>query len=554
MAQSGKRGRSRPTRTPVTIDLDSKDVSKETSETPADDSKASDKSATSANTPSPSEAVPPAEPVAMDSPAEEAAAAVASQASGPSDADKSDVSPSTVDAPKPVAAGSDEKSDEGVAAASGLAAVGSSSGSGSGRGLVGGLVGGAIAFAGLFGLQWAGVLPGGASTGDTQATAPAVVDNSQELISLEARVEALAGQVATLESTPPSGEASDAASAQSFAALEQRVEEIRAALSTGAGGDGAAVETLNSRVQEIEAQLSEVDGQVDTLATAVSESAQGGSEGGDPGVIAGLTETLGSVQGRLDSLEGALQSTEAAGLGEALTSLGTDIDTLRQQVTSLDEAVSSGEAQRNDLATALDSVRQTVDALSGRVSQAEETLAQSGSGETVARAVAAASLKSAIDRGLPFMPELEAFATVAGGDDVVETLRNYAPTGVPTLTQLVEQFQPVANAIVTAGQGLDENASVADRLMSSARSLVQVRPVGDVEGESAGAIAARIEARLRDGNLQAAIDEWETLPDAAKAVSQEFHEDMQARAQVDALIGGVLNDAMTATVTPATQQ
>jgi hypothetical protein len=58
--------------------------------------------------------------------------------------------------------------------------------------------------------------------------------------------------------------------------------------------------------------------------------------------------------------------------------------------------------------------------------------------------------------------------------------------------------------IVAASRGVGEDAGIGERLMASARSLVQVRPVGEVEGEEPGAIAARMEVALSEGNLDRA--------------------------------------------------
>ena len=188
-----------------------------------------------------------------------------------------------------------------------------------------------------------------------------------------------------------------------------------------------------------------------------------------------------------------------------------------------------------------------IDANEAALSEAQDRLAEGGADSTVvARAIAAAGLKSAIDRGSAFATELEAYASVAGEDETVAQLRDFAASGVPTVTQLSDGFAAVANRIVATGQGLDENASLGDRLMSSARSLVQVRPVGEAEGDTPGAIAARVETRLKDGNLEGALAEWETLPDPAKAASADFMDRVRARQTVDQLVAGALANAMSA--------
>ena len=182
-------------------------------------------------------------------------------------------------------------------------------------------------------------------------------------------------------------------------------------------------------------------------------------------------------------------------------------------------------------------------ALDARLARVEADI-DAGAGSRVAGAIAASALKSASDRGLPFMGELESYASVAGSGETVEALRAYAASGVPTQAQLVERFPAVANRIVASASGVGEDAGIGERLMASARSLVQVRPVGEVAGDDPGAIAARIEVALQRSDLGRAISEWESLPDAARTASQGFADDLKARRRLDSLITDVLGGAM----------
>ncbi len=57
---------------------------------------------------------------------------------------------------------------------------------------------------------------------------------------------------------------------------------------------------------------------------------------------------------------------------------------------------------------------------------------------------------------------------------------------------------------------------VTDRLLSSAMRLVKIRPVGEAPGDTPEAIVARMEERVKNGNLAAAVSEWNALPEASK--------------------------------------
>ena len=89
-------------------------------------------------------------------------------------------------------------------------------------------------------------------------------------------------------------------------------------------------------------------------------------------------------------------------------------------------------------------------------------------------------------------------------------------------------------------------ASVRRYLLSSALSVVKVRPVGNVEGDTPEAIIARIEDKLRNGDMKGAALEWNNLPDAGKAASAEFEKTLQARIKVEELVGGAASRSLAA--------
>ncbi|WP_018689825.1 COG4223 family protein [Ahrensia kielensis] len=253
--------------------------------------------------------------------------------------------------------------------------------------------------------------------------------------------------------------------------------------------------------------------------------------------VADLGEKVGALESNVSS----------AGTGEAgsiSVAVSEQLSALTEQLSGLEENIAQQGTKLSAVETAL---TEQINALESRVVSVEDITADGNTNAGVATAIASAGLKSAIDRGGSFMAELEAFATVSQKAEIIDGLRNYAAAGVPTINQLSDEFSSVANKIVATGQGLDENASVTERLMQSARSLVQVRPVGEVEGETPGAIAARIETRLKSSDLAGALAQWETLPEAAKNVSAAFAEKMRARQSVDELVAQALTSAMATT-------
>ncbi|MGO4564540.1 COG4223 family protein [Rhizobium sp. 2YAF20] len=182
--------------------------------------------------------------------------------------------------------------------------------------------------------------------------------------------------------------------------------------------------------------------------------------------------------------------------------------------------------------------------ISKRLDDAEKKLNEPGKDTAVARAIAAAALKAAIDRGGPFRPELDTFAGVSPDDPAVADLRNFADIGVPSRTDLIRQVPDVATTIVGVTQQPIEGQSWSERLMASAKSLVKVRPVGNVEGDSVDAIAARFEDKVKNGDLPGAVTEWNSLPPAGKAASAAFKQSVEARIRVEDLVGEALSKAI----------
>src|SRR5690606_10516762 len=95
--------------------------------------------------------------------------------------------------------------------------------------------------------------------------------------------------------------------------------------------------------------------------------------------------------------------------------------------------------------------------------------------------------------------------------------------------QLSASSDAAANAMIAASRPVDPQASVTDRLWSSMMGLVQVRPIGMVEGDGVPEIVARLDAAVQAGDYQRALGEYDALPPEAKAAGQAFSAQLRAR-------------------------
>ncbi len=166
--------------------------------------------------------------------------------------------------------------------------------------------------------------------------------------------------------------------------------------------------------------------------------------------------------------------------------------------------------------------------------------ARKANAERIVLSLQLANLKRVLDRGQPYAGELEDVKKVAGGAIDFSSLESHAGEGVANTRELTRQFQNVAYRIINADSA-KKDASVVDRLLAGAKSIVQVRRTDEAAAKSDGseAAVARIEQQLKQGNLPKALAEVQKLPDAGKAVAKGWISELEARASVDKAIAEV---------------
>lgn len=275
-----------------------------------------------------------------------------------------------------------------------------------------------------------------------------------------------------------------------------------------------------------------------------------------PGAQAGNDEQVAALEAEIETLRGEITN---AGASDDVTALRSEIEELRaasgdasateDRLAALEQAIAAvndapdAEAALAEVEQQLASAGEASTANAARLDDIEARLAKlENSGSE--RVIAASALKAAIDRGQPFMTELETYAGLDPEAAEVGELRDFAADGVATRAQIAEEAGPAAQAMVAAASGVDENAGFMDRLSSSARSLVQVRPVGMAEGDDVGSKVARLEASVRADDYERAIAEYDGLPENVQAAGADFMAKVRARHAADQLIDRALTTAL----------
>ena len=304
---------------------------------------------------------------------------------------------------------------------------------------------------------------------------------------LEAEIAALKSEIEGLKSG--AGDAVDVTGtvdglSQALDQVKADVASLRQAVESGGAGGGAGLEALNAKVAQMETRINAIGP---------------GADGATPEEIAAINEKIAGVE--------AL----AKAAGEAGSAIEGRLGALEQGLSTLTAKVDS---------------------------QAQQP--------KVALAIAASALKAAIERGSPFQPELETLAAVAPQAPGLAELRPYAEKGVATRADIIAETDAAANAMIAAANPPPANAGFFERLLSSAESLVAVRPIGAVEGPGAPETVARMEVALQAGDLAKAIAEFDTLPEPAKAAGAAFADKIRARLTVEQLADQAIAAAMQA--------
>lgn len=287
-----------------------------------------------------------------------------------------------------------------------------------------------------------------------------------------------------------------------------------------------------------------------------------------PGLPAAAARRLDDLTARLDAFDARL-----AGLAEADDALRADLRAATARLAAPDTLSAAEQealdALSADLESELSGLRERLDGLDARLDSrlggleeslsalsAERTAAAESVAGDLAALLAVLQLRDALVGSAPFATELDTLRRLAAARDdlapaaeALAPLEPFAETGIPGRVALKAAFPEVAHAVVAAeqaGAGDDWLAGVRRRLSS----LVTVRPLGAVAGESAAAIVARAEALLAEDDLAGAVAELDKLSGAPAEAAADWL--AKARARVAAQRALVeLNAAVSARLTEA---
>jgi hypothetical protein len=252
---------------------------------------------------------------------------------------------------------------------------------------------------------------------------------------------------------------------------------------------------------------------------------------------------VAALSGRLAELDKSQRS--AAELTKAsvarfegeLSQLSTEAGRLAQRLDTLKGDIEErlkGTAKAADLGTLTGSVAALArDVETLRKSEADRTASADANATRMLLALELANLKRAVDRGEGFGEELARAKKLGSVSVNLTALEPYMQEGAPTPQELAKSFRKVGDAMLEA-EALTPDATLMDRLLSGARSIVRVRKATPTADDmSLEAIISRMEAAARDGRLTDVVANAKKLPPKAALAGEDWIRKVEARQAID---------------------
>lgn len=394
--------------------------------------------------------------------------------------------------------------------------------------IVAGLIGGGVAIGGSWVLQQQGLSSSENSESGLQQ-APSI-----DMTDVLPRLEALESRISTrLENG--SGSLSGAVST-ALEAVTARVDSVESSL--------AALKASSERLDVLESNAKETETALAQLTDALASGA-GGSD-----------VALETLSGRLEALkvtQDALQSEVSALAGQG--NAKDQLEAIEQQISNLSTALGDVRTLAQSGAEKTAALEQKLDQGLSEISAELKSVAETSSPEEIARLVRRmdglaglaliARLQDEVIRGQAYtdlMPVVRSYLS----DEEAAGLEGSATDGVPTSPALLTQFDGVRDAVEQSLNRADPDASLMDRLLANAGTLVTIRSEGAKDDATPSARLARIAHHLADGDPVSAKEAWVGLEADMRASHAAFDEALTTSAEARILLQAARSRAISA--------
>ncbi len=263
---------------------------------------------------------------------------------------------------------------------------------------------------------------------------------------------------------------------------------------------------LDSRVTKIEQSAGAtvaLDARVARLEKAPPQTAAAPNNQALTDRIAALETALGDAKGRADAAFDAAQKN-----------------------TPPNAAVATGQKDIDALATRLAALEQATKGADERIARA----ASIGADKPGRLAFVALALRTAVERGDPFVTELAAVKPLVTDPAQITPLEPFAATGVPRGAALARELSQLAGPMLNAAGAAPREAGLFDRLTQGAEKLVRIRPINETPGDDPATVISRADVKAANGDLAGALADLSRLPDAVRAPAKDWMKKAEAQA------------------------
>lgn len=289
-----------------------------------------------------------------------------------------------------------------------------------------------------------------------------------------------------------------------------------------------------------------------------------------PDVVRFRIETTGQItgiDGRLNALEGRVSASDQREVGDVFQSdldglsseydkrfseIASQLDGFENRLAALekntiesaipDELVAQYQDEVKRLKDTLEAQRESLQKFMSETAETANEVTQRAK-DTVARSILA-QIRASIDVGGPFDTAIQEFDEQVG-DAIPNQLRSLAEDGVRTFQELRDSFADAARSALNAARDdLNESEGFMG-IGNYLRKQFQARSVTPKMGDDADAVLSRAEQALRDNDIEGALNELDTLQDAAREQMQPWIDQARERQgaleQLDILSQGIGN-------------
>lgn len=377
---------------------------------------------------------------------------------------------------------------------------------------------------------------------------------SSDTQDLEDRILALSGKVETLGSSQDNKNTEEA-----VAALRQQLA-VLAESSSGAvlGKMGERIKTLEESISQSVSGSAELKSIAERLNQLDVRSAEAKSAFEKSVVRSALLEKAvkaagEAIKGTTDGTQGSLvaQNLRLAGFEAQIKRLSENIENLQAKISKnataahFDKIVGVLQTDANTLAAKIFALDVVVAAattkIDTRLASLEQIEKSDDSGRLAALSFAIEGLMRKIETGGSYERELNIVAAALPKNDQLEKLKAQAAAGVKSTAQLQRDFQPVLKSVLAADRPQTTSGMVG-KLIGSAKSLIKVRRIGEIEGDSREAIIARLEARVKIGDLAAALVSVKKLQGASAQAAHAWAQAVEQRLRTVEQVKNLRND------------